>query len=563
MIKTPQAGASAGQRITYQVFLYPDGKRTEEPEIRETTFLQLPLQLPVGSSALVSSVGVGRNFLDQGFFGEFNQIKGGVGYFYGLTEDLTLGTGLVQDGNTLSSATVIYQPLGIPLGLSLTSLLGTDTDQRWAYSAGLSYYPNDEISFNINSTNLNQNDYVQSFQLTWRTSPNFSIRFSGNDRDNILLAGINYFNRIDDLYISTGINYDTQSNALWQGILGLDRWKLTTFGGGINNVLNNVNNNRFYTNSELSYNFSQWYGTGHSIFMAYNTDSNNNQANNFLSAGWRYQSPELTYDSRPLWLFELGYGVGNQDQGIVASIGTNLIPGATIRATYRQAALGSNRDNFFLQVFPSFSIQPNLTLGDRRFQNLRTRGGFWIQPFIDQNGNGKLDEGEAIYTENVSALFSLNKRSLKNYSGLNITPQAIILPLNPGVYRLDLDPAGYPLDYQPLQTAYAVEAIAGSYTTLLIPFVPAYRISGIVTNPQGKVLSGARVEAIALETSETNTQKTPEKIMSVTDDQGEFYLENLKQGRYQLQVNGQPVQPDTVVITGDTPNQLTLNLTVP
>ena len=158
---------------------------------------------------------------------------------------------------------------------------------------------------------------------------------------------------------------------------------------------------------------------------------------------------------------------------------------------------------------------------------------------------------------------SLNNRSLKNYSGLNIPPQAIILPANPGVYRLGLDPAGYPLDYQPQQTAYAVEAIAGSYTTVLIPFIPAYRISGTVTHSQGKVLVGARVEAIALANLEQNSEKTPEKRISVTDEQGEFYLENLQQGRYQLQVNGQPAQPDTLVITETSPNQLTINLTVP
>ena len=85
----------------------------------------------------------------------------------------------------------------------------------------------------------------------------------------------------------------------------------------------------------------------------------------------------------------------------------------------------------------------------------------------------------------------------------------------------------------------------------------------MVTNAQGKVLVGARVEAIALANLEQNSEKNPEKRISVTDEQGEFYLENLQQGRYQLQVNGQPAQPDTLVITETSPNQLTINLTVP
>ncbi|MGL5033908.1 MAG: carboxypeptidase regulatory-like domain-containing protein [Microcystaceae cyanobacterium] len=551
-ISNPQGISSSGQMVTYQLFLYPGGQRTEEPEIREVKFLLLPLLLPTGSSAILSSVGIGRDFLDQGFFGDFTHLKGGIGYFYGVSEDLTLGTGIIQDGGTLPSATLIYQPNSIPLGLNFTSLFGTDNKLGWGYSAGLSYFPTSDITLNLNTSNLSQDRFTQSFQFTWRMLPNFSWRLGGNDRDKKLLVGFNFSQKIDQLFVSTGINYDTQSNILWQGTFGLDKWKLTTFGGGVNNSFNGVNNNRFYSNSELSYNFNQWYGTGHAIFLNYNTDYNGSDSNDYLSAGWRYQSSDVTYDYRPLWLFDLGYGVGNAGSGIVASLGTNVIPGTTIRATYRQTALASNRDDFLIQIFPSFSVQPELTLGDRRFQNLRTRGGLWIQPFLDKNNSGILDAGEQVYTETARQLLTLDNRSLKNYAGFNTTDQAIILQVLPGNYRLDLDPAGYPIDYQPMQTAYAVEVVAGSYTTVPIPFIPSYTVGGKVVDKIGKAIAGARVEAIS-----NLDQKT---VISITDGEGTFYLENLQQGVYKIQVNGKETEPNQLIINADSLPLFELNL---
>ena len=559
VVNNPQGVGSSGQLVNYQVFLYPEGKRTQTPEIRDVRFLLLPLQLPTGASALVTSAGIGRDFLDQGFFGDFTHFKGGVGYFYGVSEDVTLGTGVIQDGGVLPSATIIYQPNGIPLGFNVTSLFGINNDQGWAYSAGLSYYPNPDITLSINSTNFNQDYLVQSFQFTWRTTPSFTWRFGGNDRDRALLVGFNFSQKFDNLYVSTGINYDTQNNLLWQGIVGLDKWKLNTFGGGVNynnynNNNNSNNNNRFYTNSELTYNFNTWYGTGHAIFLNYNTDYNGSDPNNFLSAGWRYQSEAVTYDYRPQWIFDLGYGVGSDGSGLVASVGTNIIPGATIRGTYRQVGLGSNRDNFLIQVFPSFSLQPDLALGDRRFQNLRTRGGLWLKPFLDKNSNGIMDDDDEIYSETPKQLFKINNRSLKNFSGFNTTPQAIIVQIPPGTYRLDLDPSGYPLDYKPINTAYAVEVVAGSYTTVAIPFVPSYTVGGTVVDNQGKAIVGARVEAISI--------IGENKVISVTDGTGIFYLENLQRGVYKLFVNGQETEPNSVEITKDTPSLSEINLQV-
>jgi len=91
-------------------------------------------------------------------------------------------------------------------------------------------------------------------------------------------------------------------------------------------------------------------------------------------------------------------------------------------------------------------------------------------------------------------------------------------------------------------TSYAVKVVSGSYTSVLVPMIPSYTVTGIVTNTENKPVPGARVEAIPI-----NTGKT---IISITNDAGVFYLEQLAQGRYNLFVNGKPANLKTLTIDG-------------
>lgn len=61
-----------------------------------------------------------------------------------------------------------------------------------------------------------------------------------------------------------------------------------------------------------------------------------------------------------------------------------------------------------------------------------------------------------------------------------------------------------------------------------------------MTNTAGEPVNGARVEAIPQEEGET--------IFSVTNPAGVFYLEGLKQGSYDLKINGNPSQPNKLII---------------
>ncbi|NQZ65568.1 MULTISPECIES: carboxypeptidase-like regulatory domain-containing protein [Cyanophyceae] len=57
-------------------------------------------------------------------------------------------------------------------------------------------------------------------------------------------------------------------------------------------------------------------------------------------------------------------------------------------------------------------------------------------------------------------------------------------------------------------------------------FTPSYTVAGTLTDAEGKPIEAARVEAVL--------KDKDEKIVSVTNGAGIFFLENLQQGTYNL-----------------------------
>ena len=90
------------------------------------------------------------------------------------------------------------------------------------------------------------------------------------------------------------------------------------------------------------------------------------------------------------------------------------------------------------------------------------------------------------------------------------------------------------------------------YTPRLVPFTRSYTVAGALTDAEGKLVGGARVEAILKEKGK--------KVFSVTNDAGVFFLENLQQGTYDLFINGEPAQPQNITIDGNSEAMQELNL---
>ncbi|TVQ08226.1 MAG: carboxypeptidase regulatory-like domain-containing protein, partial [Leptolyngbya sp. DLM2.Bin27] len=337
-----------------------------------------------------------------------------------------------------------------------------------------------------------------------------------------------FFYNTTNFNLNGSLDYTTDNNLRWSLLSRFDRAELRSSG------------NELRTNNELTVKLSEGrnFSQGHFLRLGYETQAQ--RGDNLAILGWRYRSPARAIDGRYLWEADLGYGLGTQGNGLVASLGTAILPGVMLRARYEGISALTSTANYRVELVPFANTQAGVRSQDSRYDYFRQEGGLWIQPFLDRNGNGQRESDEPLYLDDAELLIVVNNQPLRS-SQFEIQPNGIFLRLPPGLHRLDLDPAGFPIDGQPSQTAYAVEVTPGSYTPVPIAITRAYTVAGRVVDRGGNPVAGARVEAIPPNGDTTR--------ISVTNRAGIYYLEDLRPGTYQLRVNGNPVQPNSVTLT--------------
>jgi hypothetical protein len=494
----------------YRVLLYPQGRLTEKPEVRDANYTSVPGQLPAGATALVVSGGLQRDY-DNSLIGNFSGFRGGIAQRWGVSENLTVGLGGVYDNSGRGLAELYYRPANIPLQVAFSALIGSKTDAI----ADVRFEPSTKFNATFSSDR-----FSSRLNLNWNILNGISL-FANTDTRNGTGGGLQFNFSGKNAYTFARIGLDTENRLRWNLLQRLGKLELAQFG------------NEIGTSSELSYGLSSGavWGLKHSLLVNYETRSQG-EGDNLLTLGWRYRSPQRTLDGNYLWETQLGYGIGSQGTGLVGILSTSVIPGITLRARYQGVSINSDQGSFSLDLVSSLGLQHGISPSDKRTDYFRTQGGLLIQPFFDENNNGKKDQGEKIYTETAESLFAINYRNIKSFNP-EFQNDRVLLRLNPGAYRLDLDAAGFPIDWQSTTDAYAVDVVAGSYTPILLPLVRSYTLSGVITNAEGTPINGAQVVAIS-------TDSKPRKF-SVTNTAGVYYLEGLQQGSYRLSVNGKTI----------------------
>ena len=304
--------------------------------------------------------------------------------------------------------------------------------------------------------------------------------------------------------------------------------------------------------SELGYSLSGHSGFsqfGHDLLLGH--EQQTATGNSLMTASWRYRSASRDINGNRDWAFNLGGGWGDQGSGLVASLETAALPGFLLRAQYRDVSLTSNEPEFSIELTNRFHTQRGIVPGAQQTNQLRGEGGVMLRPFFDHNANGVHDDGESYHTESADLLFILNNKPIQGTEP-TVLNDRVLLALPSGSYRLDLDPAGIPLNLLAETTSMAVDVVAGSYTSVPFPFQPSYTVIGVVSTPAGNALAGARVEAIP--------ENGLESIFSITNGAGVYVLEALEQGRYQLQVNEQLLEPSILEIIQTTEPFQEINL---
>ncbi|MEA5468352.1 carboxypeptidase-like regulatory domain-containing protein [Spirulina sp. 06S082] len=521
----------------YRLFLYPEGQLSAQPEVRSPTFGNAAGQLEAGTSATIVSAGVRRvvGAPENGVLGEFENIAVGVGQRWGISENFTFGLGAIVDNNFRGLGEFFFSPTGTNFQIG-ASILTPDRNETWDIDANIYFRPIPQLFARFNSDR-----FSRRLNLDWRIFQGVSL-LGTYDNLNGLSAGIQTSSGGNNYLSFVRATIDEDSDFRWNIIQRLGVLEFTQQG------------NEISSNSQLDFNLSgnPFFDWGHSLLFGYET-RNLRETNELARLGWRYRSPDRARDGRYLYEFEVGYGFGTLGSGFVATAETTAIPGLLVRAIYQGISVTSDRDSYRLEILSSLNLHPRISEGDRRLDLLRTRGGIAVLPFFDNNSNGKKETGESFFSEGAEYLLILNNQSISTFRP-EIANQQILLHLPPGTYRLDLDPAGYPIDWQPLKSAYAVVAVEGSYTPIYVPFVPAYSLSGIVTDSKGNPLAGATVEAF--------NAANGDRRFSVTNTAGVYYLEGLKEGVYRLMINNQAANPEEIIFESTSERFQELNFAI-
>lgn len=508
----------------YRVLIYPQGRLTEPPEIQDATFSTVPGQLPAGASATIVSVGVGRESTaeeDESFLGEFGEARGGIAQRWGATENVTLGVGAIYDQTFRGLGEIFFRPGDVPFELA-ASVQTPDDDGTWDVDSTIYYRFSPSLIARFNSDRL-----TRRLNVDWRVVPWLTLLGSYDNRNGVE-GGIQTSFSLPGSFTFARATLDEENRFRWNLRQRLGDLELTQRG------------NEIGTTSELDYNLSgnTFLNTGHSLILGYETRDTITTAD-LLTLAWRYRSDERAADGRFLWESLLGFGVGSQGSGPVATLQTAAIPGVLVRGRYQGTSVTSEQDQYSLEVVTSLNIQDEIFPGDRQSDRFRTRGGLLIQPFFDADNDGEKDASEYVYTETADLLFVLNNQPIKS-SRPEVQKNRVLVRLPPGNYRLDLDPAGFPLDWQTAVDAYAVEVVAGSYTPILIPLIRSFTVTGVIADNAGNPVAGARVEAISADGKQ--------RRFSVTNGAGVYYLERLSPGVFTLEINQKPAQPNTITL---------------
>lgn len=505
----------------YRVLLYPRGLLTAQPEIREAVYDVLPGQVPRGASALILSGGWQRRIGEDSFFGTLTDFSGGVAQRWGLSETLTVGVGGVYDDGFKALGEVFLQPKNFPLRVAVSALTG----RRWDVNTDIRFQPSPQFNAFFRSDR-----FSSRLEANWRVFPTLGV-FVASDSRLGAGGGLQFSASLGRGFLLGSVSYADRTGFSWNLYQTLGKLQLTHIGRDIG------------TASQLAYNFSD------ESALLVNYETRNQVANDSLvSLVGRYQSARRAIDGTPQWEAELGVGIGSRGSGLLASVGTTVLPGLLLRARYQGVSLTSDGSSFGLELVSSLNTQQGIRAGDRRADYARTQGGLLIQPFFDRNNNGQRDRDEESYTD--PELVILNNRPIESYRP-DTDRDRLLVRLPPGAYRLDFDPAGFPADWQSKQAAVAVEVVAGSYTPIPVPLTRSYIVAGTVTNSGGQPIAGARIEAISTEQG---------RFFSITNGAGVYYLERLQPGNYTIRINGKLGQPETLKIDESSEPVQELNL---
>jgi hypothetical protein len=450
---------------------HPGGRLTAKPQIKVINLAFTQGQLTSGTSSSVFSAGwlyQPPSPQSSQIIGNFSNFQAGVKKKWGVSESLTLGIGAFYHRHLHAIGELFFHPQNIPLSMYIMA----DTQDQIKGSANIYSRINYRLSHNTQLT-FNGDLYAQRLDLNHllNLSQNTTMRLFANIQNqanpstNSQLFGtgslqINF--RQNDYNLNIQILLDRNHNLTFNNTFNLRKayrnfiFAFRTNLSGIDAEVNyNLPSAPNIVNNQIALRY-QGYQKNYDILI----NPIPRFQRNFLELSWQYA------DKNGLQ-WRVGAGMSNNGSGINATFTIPILSGLNLSARYQSISQFSHTSSFQIQINSSFNLQQ----GFRSINPRLAKQGLFIQPFIDNNRNHKLDQGDEIITDKLEQLLFINNKSISQYQwewendGLRV-----FLP--PGNYRLDLNTAAFPAQAQPLVPSYAIEIYPGSFTSLAIPFTP-------------------------------------------------------------------------------------------
>ncbi len=219
--------------------------------------------------------------------------------------------------------------------------------------------------------------------------------------------------------------------------------------------------------------------------------------------------------------WSIGLLAGEHHMGYLASVDYEFIPGLRVRAQLLRDPITARIDDE-LDTILGINMIANFNLGKGGYY----RGGYYQA--LDNTGSisGKIKSPEGTDYEFNDIKILINGQVRTQVGELN---RFTIPYIDPGIYEVKLDWSSLPLEMEPVRDTFWVEVAAGSNTSVVFETQLYYGANGTITDQNSRIIADTYFEVQNLEGTKITDGST--------NRFGQFRIDQLKPGHYQIKIN--------------------------
>jgi hypothetical protein len=308
--------------------------KSEDSSLQKLDYIYTGPVLAPDTAALTVSGGSKENLVQtqNALLGDKTNFQGGVAFHQSLAEEVTVGLGFVYEDFLLGFSQLTYQPENFPVRTTVSLLQGKE---GFKVSSHLKLQPSEQIVLNLYSEERNQ-----KFDFNWSLLSGLTLTADGSSKTESLRAGARITYKSELFSFLAKAQLDNNNELQWEVKSNLGDLKL------------NYKTNTVKTNTEIKYDFDTFANSGFqcSLFFNNQTHQRNQKEDSLAVWGWNLHSTDEIANNRYHWEINLGYGLGSEGAGAIASMGVALESSLSLKLSYEEVSLSSDTTQIKLQL---------------------------------------------------------------------------------------------------------------------------------------------------------------------------------------------------------------------